>query len=73
MFGWEGKREKKGWSPGVYSSSPLDSFLPKIGRKLFLWLGGGGGGDSDLFIDQDAHVHLHMCFCQVCWLFFSQF
>ena len=48
----EGKEGKEEWSPSVFSLYPLESFLPKIRRKLW--------EEFDLFIDQNAQVHLHM-------------
>ena len=45
MFGWEGERENVWWDLGVFSLDELESFLPKMRRKLGTW------------VDQNAHVH----------------
>ena len=34
VFGWIRRNENKWWSPGVFFSNLLKSFLPKMGRKL---------------------------------------
>lgn len=34
VFGWVKEKENKWWGPGVFSSGPPKSFLPKMERKL---------------------------------------
>ena len=45
VFGWEEERENVWWDPRVFSLGELESFFPKMGRKLGTW------------VDQNAHVH----------------
>ena len=45
VFGWEEERKNVWWDPRVFSLGELESFFPKMGRKLGTW------------VDQNAHVH----------------
>ena len=60
VFGWDGERENVWWDPGVFSLGELESFFPKMGRKLGTW------------VDQNAHVHsAHHIYASFFLLFFS--